>query len=42
VFYGAMITEAVVAIFWATISMGFFGGIRELNDIMNEHQGNQR
>jgi carbon starvation protein CstA len=40
VFYGAMITEAVVAIIWATISMSFFGGIRELNDIMNEHQGN--
>lgn len=40
VFYGAMITEAVVAIIWATISMSFFGGIRELNDIMNQHQGN--
>jgi carbon starvation protein CstA len=40
VFYGAMITEAVVAMIWATISMSFFGGIRELNDIMNEHQGN--
>ncbi|SHE72786.1 Carbon starvation protein CstA [Mariniphaga anaerophila] len=40
VFYGAMITEAVVAMIWATISMSFFGGIRELNDVMNEHQGN--
>ena len=40
VFYGAMITEAVVAMIWATISMSFFGGIRELNDIMNQHQGN--
>jgi carbon starvation protein CstA len=40
IFYGAMITEAVVAMIWATISMSFFGGIRELNDIMNEHQGN--
>lgn len=40
VFYGAMITEAIVAMIWATISMSFFGGIRELNDIMNEHQGN--
>jgi carbon starvation protein CstA len=40
VFYGAMITEAVVAIIWATISMSFFGGIRELNDIMNQNQGN--
>jgi carbon starvation protein CstA len=35
-----MITEAVVAMIWATISMSFFGGIRELNDIMTEQQGN--
>jgi len=40
VFYGAMITEAVVAMIWATISMSFFGGIRELNEIMVAHQGN--
>ncbi len=40
VFYGAMITEAVVAMIWATISMSFFGGISGLNDIMTEHQGN--
>jgi len=40
VFYGAMITEAVVAMIWATISMSFFGGIRQLNEIMVEHQGN--
>ena len=40
VFYGAMISEAVVAMIWATISMSFFGGIRELNTIMAEHQGN--
>jgi carbon starvation protein CstA len=40
VFYGAMITEAVVAMIWATISMSFFGGIRELNEVMNLHQGN--
>jgi carbon starvation protein CstA len=40
VFYGAMITEAIVAMIWATISMSFFGGIRELNEIMVAHQGN--
>jgi carbon starvation protein CstA len=40
IFYGAMITEAVVAMIWATISMSFFGGIRELNDVMNAHDGN--
>ncbi|HSH19289.1 MAG TPA: carbon starvation protein A, partial [Draconibacterium sp.] len=40
VFYGAMITEGVVALIWAAISMSFFGGVRELNDIMTEHSGN--
>ena len=40
VFYGAMITESLVAMIWAAISMSFFGGIRELNNIMAEHQGN--
>jgi carbon starvation protein CstA len=40
VFYGAMITEAVVAMIWATIGMSFFGGVRELNEIMNLHDGN--
>jgi carbon starvation protein CstA len=40
VFYGAMITEGVVALIWATISMSIFGGIHELNGVMNEHQGN--
>ncbi len=40
IFYGAMITEAIVAMIWATISMSFFGGVRELNEIMNLHDGN--
>ncbi|WP_139956726.1 carbon starvation CstA family protein [Flavicella sediminum] len=40
VFYGAMITEGVVALIWAAISMSIFGGARELNDIMNVHGGN--
>ncbi|RNL82503.1 carbon starvation protein A [Sinomicrobium pectinilyticum] len=31
VFYGAMVTEGMVALIWAAISMGFFGGIKELN-----------
>ncbi len=34
VFYGAMISEGVVALIWAAISMSFFGGIRELNEVM--------
>ncbi|MEL7585457.1 MAG: carbon starvation protein A [Prolixibacteraceae bacterium] len=40
VFYGAMITEAVVAIIWASISMSVFGGIRELNETMAANNGN--
>src|SRR5690554_2820722 len=40
IFYGAMITEAVVAMIWASISMSFFGGIRELNEVMDAHQVN--
>jgi carbon starvation protein CstA len=40
VFYGAMITEAMVAMIWASIAMSFFGGIGELNSVMVEHKGN--
>ncbi len=40
VFYGAMISEAVVAMIWAAIGMSFYGGVRELNSVMAEHQGN--
>jgi carbon starvation protein CstA len=40
VFYGAMITEGIVAMIWAAIGMSFYGGVRELNTVMAEHQGN--
>jgi carbon starvation protein CstA len=40
VFYGAMITEGVVALIWAAIGMSFFGGVRELNEIMTANNGN--
>ena len=40
VFYGAMITEGVVALIWAAIGMSFYGGIKELNDVMTANQGN--
>ncbi len=40
VFYGAMITEGVVALIWAAISMSFFGGVRELNEVMTANSGN--
>ncbi|GAB2545971.1 carbon starvation CstA family protein [Rufibacter soli] len=40
IFYGAMITEGVVALIWAAISMSFFGGVRELNETMALQNGN--
>lgn len=40
IFYGAMITEAVVAMIWAAVSMCFFGGVGELNGIMIQEGGN--
>jgi len=35
-----MVSEGVVALIWAAIGMSFYGGIRELNVVMNEHGGN--
>ena len=40
VFYGAMITEGIVALIWAAIGMSFYGGIKELNEVMTANQGN--
>ncbi len=40
VFYGAMVAEGVVALIWAAIGMSFYGGVEQLNVIMNEHDGN--
>jgi carbon starvation protein CstA len=40
VFYGAMISEGIVAMIWAAIGMSFYGGIRELNEMMAAHEGN--
>lgn len=34
VFFGAMITEGIVALIWAAIAMAFFGGVRELGETM--------
>lgn len=40
VFFGAMITEGIVALIWAAIAMSFFGGVRELNEAMTSLGGN--
>jgi carbon starvation protein CstA len=40
VFYGAMVSEGVVALIWAAIGMSFYGGVPQLNDIMTANSGN--
>lgn len=40
VFYGAMITEGLVALIWAAVGMSFFGGVTELNDMLTQQKGN--
>ncbi|MGC1242074.1 MAG: carbon starvation protein A [Chryseosolibacter sp.] len=40
IFYGAMITEGIVALIWAAIGMCFYGGTSGLNEVMVENQGN--
>ena len=40
IFYGAMITEGVVALIWAAIGMSFYGGTGGLNDVMTDNNGN--
>jgi carbon starvation protein CstA len=35
-----MVTEGLVALIWAAVAMSFFGGVKELNNVMSEHQGN--
>jgi carbon starvation protein CstA len=40
VFYGAMITEGLVAMVWAAVAMSFFGGVKELNTVLSEQNGN--
>jgi carbon starvation protein CstA len=36
VFFGAMITEGIVALIWAAIAMSFFGGVSELSETMGQ------
>ncbi len=40
VFYGAMITESLVALIWAAAAMAFFHGVGGLNDFLNNQGGN--
>ena len=40
VFYGAMISESIIALIWAAIAMAFFGGASELTAALAEHGNN--
>ncbi|MCD7962957.1 MAG: carbon starvation protein A [Rikenellaceae bacterium] len=40
VFFGAMITESIVALIWAAIGLAFFGGVFQLNESLAEHGNN--
>ena len=40
IFFGAMISESIIALIWAAIAMAFFGGIEQLNDYMQAHNSN--
>ncbi len=39
VFYGAMISESVIALIWAAIGMAFWGGVEGLNGAIAENGG---
>ncbi len=39
VFFGAMISESVIALIWAAAAMAFFGGAGELSAALGQHQG---
>lgn len=40
VFFGAMITEGIVALIWAAIAIAFFGGVKELGATMAQEGHN--
>jgi carbon starvation protein CstA len=40
VFFGAMVTEGIVALIWAAIGMSFYNGVGGLNEVMQSQGGN--
>jgi carbon starvation protein CstA len=40
VFYGAMVSEGIIALIWAAIGMSFYGGVGALNEMMTAQKGN--
>ena len=37
IFFGAMISESIIALIWAAVAMAFFGGVEGLNTFMAEN-----
>ena len=40
IFFGAMISESIIALIWAAMAMAFFGGVEALNDYMQANGNN--
>lgn len=40
IFYGAMISESIIALIWAAIGMAFWGGVQGLNEAIAANGGN--
>ncbi|MFI3295018.1 MAG: carbon starvation CstA family protein [Rikenellaceae bacterium] len=40
IFFGAMISESIIALIWAAVAMAFFGGVEQLNVQLAEHGNN--
>ena len=40
IFYGTMIAEGIVALIWAAAAMAFFGGVKELGEVMAKNGNN--
>lgn len=40
IFFGAMISESIIALVWAAIAMAFFGGVEMLNSELAAHNNN--
>ncbi len=40
VFFGAMISECIIALIWAAVAMAFFGGVTELGDALAQNSNN--
>ena len=40
IYFGAMISESIIALIWAAVAMAFFGGVEALNDYMQANGSN--